>query len=189
MSSQAITPITRTVTLVDQLGNILGECPIQEAHALPGKLHLAFSAYLFSEDKTELLIQKRHEGKLFGGMWANSCCSHPFSGEPAIDAGQRRVREELGVDVNLEEAGCFIYRAEDPRRLGVEHELDVLLAGAIRRDALNRVDPNEIADWRWAKVDDLWNDMKAHQESYAPWFHMGLSKVITQYISANGQLH
>jgi isopentenyl-diphosphate delta-isomerase len=76
--------LLRTVTLVDELGDILGECPIREAHALPGKLHLAFSAYLFSEDKRELLIQKRHEGKLFGGMWANSCCSHPFAGESAL---------------------------------------------------------------------------------------------------------
>jgi isopentenyl-diphosphate delta-isomerase len=172
--------MTRTVTLVDQLGIILGECPIQEAHALPGKLHLAFSAYLFSEDKSELLIQKRHEAKLFGGMWANSCCSHPFPGESAIDAGKRRVREELGVHVQLEEAGWFIYQAQDPRGLGVEYEQDVLLVGAIRRDTPIRVDPYEIAEWRWAKVDNLWDDMKVHQGSYAPWFHIGLSKVIMQ---------
>ena len=170
--------MSRTVTLVSPTGDILEECPILEAHATPGKLHRAFSAYLLSEDGTELLLQKRHEGKIFGGMWANTCCSHPFPGESAVDAGQRRIREELGINAQLQELGWFIYQADDPRGIGSEHEQDILLKGTIDRDTPVHADPKEVADWKWMKIAELQADMKKNMESYAPWFHQGLPLIL-----------
>ncbi len=171
--------MTRTVTLVSPTGDILEECPILEAHQSPGKLHRAFSAYVFSQDGSELLLQKRHDGKLFGGMWANTCCSHPFPGESAVDAGQRRVKEELGIDAELTEHGWFVYQADDARGMGSEHEQDILLKGAIDRDTPVNADPKEVADWKWINVAELQEDMKNHPDDYAPWFHLGLPKILS----------
>jgi isopentenyl-diphosphate delta-isomerase len=172
--------MTRTVTLVDSQGSILEECPILEAHQTPGKLHRAFSAYLLSEDGTELLLQKRHEGKIFGGTWANTCCSHPFPGESAVDAGQRRIREELGIDAKLHELGWFIYQADDPRGIGSEHEQDILLKGSIDRATPVNADPKEVAEWKWMKIEELQVDMKKNMALYAPWFHQGLPLILAQ---------
>lgn len=170
--------MTRTVTLVDLQGTILEECPILEAHQSPGKLHRAFSAYVFSMDGKELLLQKRHDGKLFGGMWANTCCSHPFPGETALAAGERRVQEELGVEVKLTEHGWFVYQADDARGIGSEHEQDILLTGKIDRNTPVHADPKEVADWKWIAVDTLQKDMTENPSHYAPWFHIGLPKVL-----------
>ncbi len=170
--------MTRTVTLVDPQGTILEECPILEAHASPGKLHRAFSAYVFSQDGKEVLLQRRHDGKLFGGMWANTCCSHPFPGESAVDAGQRRVREELGLNVGLTEHGWFIYQADDARGIGSEHEQDILLKGSIDRKTPVNADPSEVAEWKWITITDLQKDMQEHPKNYAPWFHIGLPKIL-----------
>src|SRR3989442_1727599 len=112
----------RTVTLVDASNQPLRECAMSEAHRSPGLLHRAFSAYVFSLDGSQLLLQRRHREKLFGSLWANSCCSHPFPGEEPVMAGQRRLREELGIECVLHEAGAFIYQAEDPAGRGAEHE-------------------------------------------------------------------
>lgn len=125
-------------------------------------------------------MQKRHDGKLFGGMWANTCCSHPFPGESAVDAGQRRVREELGIVCTLTEQGWFIYQANDPRGIGSEHEQDILLKGTIDRDTAVNADPKEVADWKWISVAELQEDMKNNPDHYAPWFHLGLPKVLPQ---------
>jgi isopentenyldiphosphate isomerase len=82
--------------------------------------------------------------------------------------------------VKLAEVGWFIYQAKEPRGLGIEYEQDVLLVGVIQHDRPIRADPDEIAEWRWVKIDELWTDMKAHQENYVPWFHIGLPKVTSQ---------
>jgi isopentenyl-diphosphate delta-isomerase len=42
-----------------------------------GKLHRSFSIFIFNK-KGELLIQKRARSKYHsGGLWSNTCCSHP----------------------------------------------------------------------------------------------------------------
>lgn len=170
--------MTRSVTLVDTHGNALGECPILEAHASPGKLHSAFSAYVFSTNRDQLLLQRRDMHKLFGGMWANTCCSHPFENESAVDAGQRRVREELGITCELRNVGSLIYQANDPEHKGSEHELDVLLVGEIDPSTPVHADTKEVAEWKWMDVQKLQEDMTKHPEQYAPWFHLGLPRVL-----------
>lgn len=169
----------RTVTLVDKSDRPLEECPIGEAHRSPGKLHRAFSAYVFTPDRKQLLLQKRHAGKLFGGTWANTCCSHPFANEGAVAAGQRRLREELGIDCQLRQAGALVYQAEDPGGKGAEHEYDVLLVGAIHANTPIHADAAEVAAWKWMALDELRADMRRNPTAYAPWFHLGLDKLMT----------
>lgn len=167
----------RTVTLVTHANIPLGECALTEAHRTPGRLHRAFSAYVFTRDGHQLLLQRRHFGKLFGGIWANTCCSHPFPNEDVVAAGERRLREELGIDCKLRSVGALVYQADDPEGKGAEHEYDVLLVGTVDANAPIHANTAEVADWKWMAVDPLRKDMELRPMAYAPWFHLGMAEL------------
>lgn len=165
----------RTVTLTNETGDSIGEMEIVQAHTAPGHLHRAFSVFLFSSDGSSLLLQKRSGQKmLWPGMWANTCCSHPFPNEDALAAGQRRLKEELGISASLKIGPSFIYHAEDPNGYGVEYERDVILLGTVSQDITVTPNPEEVAEWQWVPVDDLLQAMKDQPNNYAPWLHIGL---------------
>ena len=109
------------------------------------------------------------EKMLWPLIWANTCCSHPFPEETSKEAGERRLREEMGFSCPLREESTFVYRAEDPGR-GVEHEHVTLLTANV--DAVKPVpNPAEVVEWKWIDVKALQKNMQAQPESYAPWFH------------------
>lgn len=170
----------RTVTLVTESGTPLGEADLLDAHTGTGKLHRAFSVYVFREDKKQILIQRRSKKKMLWPLvWANTCCSHPFAGEGAEEAGERRLGEELGFTCKLRPFADFVYRAEDPSGKGVEHEYVTILLGSCDAPAV-QPNPDEVDAFRWIDVTQLQEDMKQHPDWYAPWFHLGLEKILAQ---------
>jgi isopentenyl-diphosphate delta-isomerase len=170
---------TRNVILCDATGRPTGTADIHAAHSGEGMLHLAFSVYIFSPDGERLLIHPRsREKRLWPLAWANTCCSHPREGESPIEAGQRRLREEMGISCNLTLGPSFVYRAEDPTGRGVEHEFDIILIGTTTDEPMS--DPAEVGDWKWVEVDSLQSDMRERPDLYAPWLHLGLPKVLDQ---------
>ena len=163
--------------LVDEQNRALGTATREQAHTSPGKLHRAFSVYVFRSGGTEMLIQKRHPHKLWGGIWANSCCSHPREGEEIAEVAHRRLKEELGFVCTLLPSGSFVYRAEDPAGKGAEYEHVTIFRGDVPTNVSVQPDPTEIAEWKWIAIDQLVKDMKTHSDFYAPWFHIGLEKL------------
>jgi isopentenyl-diphosphate delta-isomerase len=172
--------MSRTVTLTNESGMPLGEADIIDSHTGKGKLHKAFSVYVFDTDKTALLIQQRADNKmLFRLLWANTCCSHPFPSEEAGVAGERRLKEELGFSTPLSIGPSYVYRAEDPEGNGTEHEHVTMLIGTVDASVEVVPDPLEVAQWRWIDLETLKADMTAQPDIYAPWFHLGLPKVLS----------
>ena len=113
------------VILVDENDNQVGLMPKLEAHQ-KGLLHRAFSIFIFNS-KYELLLQKRASSKYHsGGLWTNTCCSHPREGEDILDAAKRRLFEEMGIETSLRKVHDFIYKAELDNDL-TEHEFDQIL--------------------------------------------------------------
>jgi len=163
------------VVLVDESDRELGRAPKLAAHR-SGQLHRALSVQL--QDRAgRLLLQKRHAGKYHsGGLWTNTCCSHPLPNEKPIDAGQRRLQEELGFTCDLVEGPAFEYRAEDPNGNGVEHEYDICLIGTWAGEPAPN--PAEVMAWKWIDFDELRADMREHPQYYAPWLHIGLPLVL-----------
>lgn len=164
--------------LVDTRNAPIGTMSREEAHASPGTLHRAFSVYIFRRNGTELLIQKRDSGKLFGDMWANSCCSHPREGEEINDVAPRRLYEELGFTCALNPVGTFVYQAEDPNGKGAEHEHVTIFRGDVADDIAVRSNVDEVAEWEWVNMNELQKDMKENPDRYAPWFPIGLQQII-----------
>ncbi|MBM3231077.1 isopentenyl-diphosphate Delta-isomerase [Candidatus Peregrinibacteria bacterium] len=168
----------RTVILVDEDNNEIGTSEIVEAHTGEGKLHRAFSVYVFRNKGKEILIQKRSAKKmLWPEIWANTCCSHPQNGESARQAGERRLKEELGFTCPLKALSGFVYRAEDPEKRGVEHEFVTILLGLVDETVTPSADPDEVAEWKWIGVEELRGNMRREPAKYAPWFHLGMNAI------------
>lgn len=146
----------------------------QEAHR-KGLLHRAFSVFLL--DGSKLLIQRRALDKYHcGGLWSNTCCSHPAPGEPVLLAAERRLDEELGIkNARLRELDTFLYRAAFPNGLA-EHELDHVLLGEYSGPV--QPDPMEIAQVRWIDLEELQRDLQAFPQWYTPWFPPALTLVL-----------
>lgn len=161
--------------LVDGLDREVGTATKERAH-VEGLLHRAFSVALTREGQAgpELLLAQRAYGKYHsGGLWANSCCSHPRVGEDLLASAGRRVREELGCDASgLREVAAFVYRAEFPDGL-VEYEYDHVLLG--RCEGVPRPDPSEVAAVRWLPAGEVADGLARHPERFAAWAFMVLS--------------
>lgn len=164
--------VEEKVILVNEKDEKIGLMPKQEAHE-KGLLHRAFSVFIFN-DKNELMLQQRALHKYHTpGLWANSCCSHQRDGESNLDAGKRRLQEEMGFVSDLEERTSFIYKAEFDNGL-TEHEFDHILVGEF--NGVPNINPEEVASWKWMSLDDVKNDMSAKPEIYTPWFKIIFEK-------------
>lgn len=131
-----------------------------------GLLHRAFSVFIFN-DNNELLLQKRAIDKYHSpGLWTNTCCSHPQPNESNIQAGERRLQEEMGFTTSLHNVTSFIYKAELENNL-VEHELDHILIGNYNA----AVNPNalEVSDYRWILLETLQREVDENPELFTVW--------------------
>jgi len=153
--------------LVDEDDRTVGHLSKGECHDGDGILHRAFSLFIFNSGG-ELLLQQRSAAKrLWPLYWSNSCCSHPRRGESMAEATARRLRQELGMDADLNHLFTFQYRARY-LDLGSEHELCWVFAG--RSDQSPHPNSTEIADVRWVTADALASELEVRPEVFTPWF-------------------
>ena len=144
----------------------LGLMAKMEAHE-KGILHRAFSVFVFNK-KGELLLQQRALDKYHSpGLWTNTCCSHQRDGESNIEAGKRRLKEEMGFNCDLKELFWFVYKASFDNGL-TEHELDHVMIGYYEDDPI--VNLEEAAAFKWMPLEDVKKDMKLQPELYTKWF-------------------
>jgi len=159
------------VILVDKQDNQIGLQEKLKAHEL-GQLHRAFSVFLFRKrlGKIELLLQQRAKHKYHcGGLWANSCCSHPKEGESVIQAGKRRLQEEMGIKIkSLKHVGTFTYKAVFDNGL-TEYEVDHVLIGVFNGDQI-KCNPDEVEDVQWISLDQLEKAFIEIPQQFTPWF-------------------
>ena len=163
------------VILVNELDDPIGLMPKLEAHE-KAVLHRAFSVFVFNH-KNELLLQQRALHKYHSpGLWTNTCCSHQRDGESNLEAGNRRLQEEMGMIVSLEECFSFIYKAPFDNGL-TEHELDHVMIGY--SDDNPEINPEEVAAWKWVRMENIATDMQQNPEHYTAWFKIIFDRVYT----------
>ncbi|MER7175303.1 isopentenyl-diphosphate Delta-isomerase [Streptomyces mesophilus] len=153
--------------LVDEDGNTIGTAEKLSAHQAPGRLHRAFSVFLFDE-QGRLLLQRRALGKYHSpGVWSNTCCGHPYPGEAPFAAAARRVSEELGVSPSLmAEAGTVRYNHPDPESGLVEQEFNHLFVGMVQSPL--RPDPEEVGETAFVTPEELL--VRHEQGPFSAWF-------------------
>ena len=146
------------------------------AHKNGGKLHRAFSIFVFNS-KGQLLLQLRSVKKHhFGGLWTNTCCSHPRKGEKLEEAVHRKLMQECGFDTELKEIFSFIYKAHDKKSGLTEHEFDHVFIGKF--DGKPNQNPEEIDELKWVDTKDLQSDVKKNPGNYTLWFRLALDSVL-----------
>ena len=162
------------VILVDENDNPLGTMEKMEAHEV-GVLHRAFSVFIFNSNG-EMLLQQRAFSKYHsGGLWTNTCCSHPREGEITIEAAHRRLQEEMGFDCEIEKAFDFIYKKELDKGL-IEHEFDHVFTGEFGGEF--RFNPNEVNAVVYKPVQEVLEGVAQNPENYTEWFKICLSEVV-----------
>ena len=161
------------VILVNEHDEPIGLMPKMEAHE-KAVLHRAFSVFVFNS-KGELMLQQRALHKYHSpGLWTNTCCSHQREGECNLDAGTRRLQEEMGFVVPLQEAFHFIYKAPFDNGL-TEHELDHVMIGY--SDDEPNINPDEVSAWKWMGMEEIASDIKNHPDAYTAWFKIIFDRV------------
>jgi isopentenyl-diphosphate delta-isomerase len=156
------------VLLVDEQDHVIGTMEKIEAHRR-GILHRAFSILIFNS-KGELLLQKRSKNKYHsGGLWSNACCSHPLPHETMPDATRKRLKHEMGIELQPEFAYKFVYKTMLDKDL-LEHEYDHVFTGVF--DGSPSVNRDEVEDWKFINIQLLRNDLKQHPEDYTVWFKL-----------------
>jgi len=165
--------MTENVVLVDPEDRPLGTMEKMEAHR-EGVLHRAFSVFVFNS-RGQLLLHHS------GGLWTNTCCSHPRPGETVVEAAQRRLVEEMGMRCQLEPKFSFVYRADLDHGM-VEHELDHVLIGY--SDLPPNPNPEEVCETRYMAVREVEADLAAHPDRYTAWFKICFPEVMSTLLRA-----
>lgn len=161
------------VILVDEHDTPLGTMEKIEAHK-KGVLHRAFSVFIFNS-KNELLLQQRAFTKYHSaGLWTNTCCSHPRAGEDNKAAAIRRLREEMGIETDLQYKTNFIYKILFNNGL-TEHEYDHIYTGYSNHSPI--INKEEVNAYRWESIEKLKEQIKTQPEQFTYWFRLAMEKI------------
>ncbi len=158
--------MSKNVILVDENNCAIGEMEKLEAH-VNGKLHRAFSIFIFNA-KGELLLQQRDDKKYHsGGLWTNTVCSHPEPNKDLYECVQNRMQEEMGFMVPVQEIFTFLYKSGYENGL-TEHEFDHVFIGKYNENP----DPNpeEVMNFKWISLLEIKKDININPEKYTSWF-------------------
>ena len=164
----------KKVILVDENDIPRGTMEKMEAHR-KGELHRAFSIFVFNSNG-ELLLQRRAIDKYHsGGLWTNTCCSHPQPGENLQESTHIRLYEEMGFSCDLENIFHFIYKSKLDNEL-IEHELDHVFIGYYYENP--KINIHEVAEWKYMSVDHIQQNIKLNPMQYTAWFKICFTKVL-----------
>lgn len=161
------------VILVNEQDEVIGAMEKIEAHR-KSVLHRAFSIFIFN-GKGELLLQQRAINKYHsGGLWTNTCCSHPQPGEDIFESAQRRLQEEMGFTVPLEKIFDFTYKADFDNGM-TEHEFDHVFAGEYEGPI--EYSKEEVMDYCYKSLEDVRNSLQEHPQKFTQWLLLAFPKI------------
>jgi len=154
------------VILVDYQDRVIGLMEKLQAHRR-GLLHRAVSVFIVNS-RGEWLLQRRAAQKYHSArMWSNAACTHPRQGETNLAAARRRLKQEMGLDVDLTEVFSFIYRAYLDNDL-IEHEFDHIFIG--KSDDLPVINSEEVMEYRYVNYELLYREIEQNPDNFTKWF-------------------
>lgn len=167
--------------MVDATDTPIGQMEKMQAHR-EAQLHRAFSIFIFNSNNELLIHQRALEKYHSGGLWTNTCCSHPRPGEPTIEAAHRRLHEEMGMNCELRPLLEFTYKAKLDKGL-TEHEYDHVFIG--HTDSTSIPNPEEVAAIKYVALDELSRQIAEHPDLFTVWFKVIFDRVRTHIASNN----
>lgn len=165
------------VILVNENDEVLGTMEKLEAH-LKGALHRAFSVFIFNDQKKLLMHQRAFDKYHSPGLWTNTCCSHPYPNETNLDAANRRLKEEMGMQCELKEQFSFIYKERINATIE-EYELDHVFLGY--SDSEPRINKEEVAAYKWISLTELKEQMHTQPNDFTIWFKIIINSHVDKF--------
>ncbi|MGF6270000.1 isopentenyl-diphosphate delta-isomerase [Lelliottia nimipressuralis] len=156
------------VILVNAQGEVIGTQEKYAAHTSHTPLHLAFSSWLFNTQGECLVTRRALSKKAWPGVWTNSVCGHPQTGERTEQALIRRCRYEIGAEITdlTPIALDFRYCETDPSGI-VENEICPVYAAKLV-SPLN-LNPDEVMAVQWVDLESLFHAVAATPWAFSPW--------------------
>lgn len=165
--------VSQEVILINDRDEKIGTMEKIAAHR-QALLHRAVSVFIFNEQGQWLLQRRNLEKYHSGGLWSNTCCTHPYPHESHREAASRRLREEMGLACTIFPIFRFLYRAELDHGL-TEHELDTVFIGFT--DNVPEINRTEVHEWKYLSSDQLAHRLKTVPDEYTVWFRQSFRKV------------
>lgn len=164
------------IMLVDSADNFLGSIGKKEAHQGKGKLHRAITIFLFNEKGQTLLTQRSAQKPLWPLAWDAACSTHQWVHEEDFDAAMRRLPFEVGYESveNLRYAFKYEYHAVYSTQWA-ENEVNHILLAEVAGDP--QPNPREVANWRWASIEEIEEELENPDHPFAPWFPLAVEKL------------
>lgn len=167
------------VVLLDEQGHSIGTQEKYAVHTDHTPLHLAFSCWIFNRHGQMLITRRALGKKAWPGVWTNSVCGHPQSGESFEQAIARRCRYEVGADIADITPVYPEFRYCESDASGImENEICPVYAARLTNTlALN---PDEVMDCHWVSLAALFQALEATPWAFSPW-------MVAQYRSAQAR--
>lgn len=163
------------VIIVNERDEWLGTMEKLAAHE-EGVLHRAFSVFILNENNELLLQQRAYDKYHSGGLWSNTCCSHPRPGESTIAAAHRRLMEEMGFDCDLLPLFHLRYRSEVGDNL-IENEYDHIFYGSY--SGTIDINSEEVESYRYISLEKVSEWVAKQPQLFTEWFHLALPQFIS----------
>ena len=167
------------VVLVDEVNNVIGTADKNTVHTKNTPLHRGFSVFIFNSKKLLLLTRRALTKKTFPGVWTNTVCGHPRPNENVVAAAKRRLKAELGLEIeDIKEVSPYRYRFTDQNGI-VENEICPVLIGYTDTDP--QPVSSEISFWKWMEWEKFVQEITSNPQGYSPWCREE-AKLITNVI-------
>ncbi len=152
--------MSEVMDIVNDNNEIVGQTTQDEIYAQKHS-HRIVHVFVIHPKENKVYFQKRAETKSFlPGYYCTSAGGHVQAGESYEEAAKRELREEIGLNTELQEVGSMLFEADDHKRF-------IKLFVTFAEDGFDFAD-GEVASGHFVDVQDAYNlvckDEKIHPQ-------------------------
>lgn len=162
-------PSEELVDIVNEENEVIGKAKRGEAHQ-KGLIHRALSVLIIHSGGKLLLQQRSKHTKVHPLSWDLSTSEHLLAGETYEIAGQRSVKEELGVEVivnPVSKTSLQKRKYEFNEKTIYDNEIVMMLTGT--HNGPFKIDPVEVNKVKFFTVEEI-EKMILDGVQFTPWF-------------------
>ncbi len=133
----------------------------QSHDAHHGRFVVVPASYVFllrdapGRDVVEVLLQLRSGTGFMDGHWAAAAAGHVERGETALDAARREAREEIGVEIEIEDLAFVTAMQRTRGGEPIDERVDFFFSARTWRGEPRLQEPDKSAGLRWCALDRL----------------------------------